>query len=110
VGTLVVAILVITGLINSWLLVGPANFTALGTTLYGLLLLAKLVLFAAMLGLASLNRFRLTPAFERSIAMNDHDGALMTLRVSLAVETTYVIGILALVAWLGTLAPPASGM
>ncbi|MFH8654950.1 copper homeostasis membrane protein CopD [Sphingomonas paucimobilis] len=108
VGTLVVVTLVVTGLINSWLLVGPTNF--MGTTLYGLLLLAKLALFAGMLGLASLNRFRLTPAFERSIAMNDHGGALTALRVSLAVETACVIGILALVAWLGTLAPPASGM
>ena len=52
----------------------------------------------------------LTPAFERSIAMNDHGGALTALRVSLAVETACVIGILALVAWLGALAPPASGM
>lgn len=110
VGTLVVVTLVVTGLINSWLLVGPTNFMALGTTLYGLLLLAKLALFAGMLGLASLNRFRLTPAFERSIAMNDHSGALRALRVSLAIETACVIGILALVAWLGTLAPPASGM
>ena len=110
VGTLVVVTLVVTGLINSWLLVGPTNFMALGTTLYGLLLLAKLALFAGMLGLASLNRFRLTPAFERSIAMNDHRGALRALRVSLAIETACVIGILALVAWLGTLAPPASGM
>jgi putative copper resistance protein D len=100
---------VITGLINSWLLVGAANLAALVTTLYGLLLLAKLVLFAAMLGLASLNRFRITPAFQRSIAMADHDGTLVALRVSLAVETACLIGFLALVAWLGTLAPPASG-
>jgi len=42
--------------------------------------------------------------------MNDHGGALTALRVSLAVETACVIGILALVAWLGALAPPASGM
>ena len=63
-----------------------------------------------MLGLASLNRFRLTPAFERSIAAADHRGALGALRRSLAVEASCAVTILALVAWLGTLEPPASAM
>ena len=110
VGTVVVATIVLTGLINSWLLVGPDNVLTLGTNLYGRLLLIKLALFGAMLGLASLNRFRLTPQFERSIAADDHHRALSSLRVSLGVETASVVVILAIVAWLGTLAPPASGM
>lgn len=110
VGTLVVATLVVTGVINSWMLIGPANAATAATSLYGLLLFAKLALFAVMLGLASLNRFRLTPGFERSVAMNDHERALSALRVSLGIETASVIAVLALVAWLGTLAPPASGM
>ena len=108
VGTVVVATIVVTGLINAWLLVGPGNVLDLGGTLYGRLLLAKLALFAGMLGLASLNRFRLTPGFERSIATDDHRGALSALRASLAVETACVVLILALIAWLGTLEPPAS--
>ena len=108
VGTIVVAALVVTGLINAWLLVGPDNIAALGTTAYGQLLIAKLTLFAAMLGLAALNRFRLTPRFEASIAAADHRGALGALRRSLAVETGCIVAILALVAWLGTLEPPAS--
>ena len=108
VGTIIVATLVATGLINAWLLVGPGNIAALGTTLYGRLLLAKLVLFAAMLGLAALNRFRLTPRFETSLAAKDHRGAPGALRRSLAVEVTCIVAILALVAWLGTLEPPAS--
>ena len=108
VGTVVVATIVVTGLINAWLLVGPGNVLDLGGTLYGRLLLAKLALFAGMLGLASLNRFRLTPGFERSIAAGNHAGALSRLRLSLAAETTFVVLILALVAWLGTLEPPAS--
>lgn len=110
VGTVVVATLVVTGLVNAWFLVGPDNIAALGTTLYGQLLLAKLVLFAAMLGLAALNRFRLTPRFEESLAAADHGGAIGVLRRSLAVETACVIIILGLVAWLGTLQPPASMM
>ncbi|KXV19173.1 copper resistance protein CopD [Acetobacter malorum] len=110
VGTVVVATIVITGLVNGWMLVGVGNIASLGATLYGQLLLAKLALFAAMLGLASLNRFRLTPAFERSIAASDHGRALGTLRISLAIETACVVAVLGLVAWLGTLAPPASAM
>lgn len=110
VGTIVVAVLIVTGLVNAWLLVGIGHVTALGTTLYGQLLLAKLVLFAAMLGLASLNRFRLTPIFERSIEANDHRGALSALRRSLAGETACIVAILVLVAWLGTLEPPTSAM
>lgn len=110
VGTIVVGTIVITGLVNAWLLVGLANLPRLGATLYGQLLTAKLVLFAVMLGLASLNRFRLTPTFKRSIACGDHRGALSTLRWSLAFETTCVVSIMSLVAWLGTLAPPASSM
>lgn len=110
IGTIVVATIVVTGLVNSWLLVGIDNIATLGTSLYGKLLLAKLALFAAMLGLASLNRFRLTPAFERSIAAADHSGALATLRASLTIETACVVVILGLVAWLGTLEPPASAM
>ena len=110
VGTIVVGTIVVTGLVNGWMLVGIGNLAALPTTLYGQLLLAKLALFAAMLGLASLNRFRLTPAFEQSIAADDHAGALAALRTSLAVETACVVAILGLVAWLGTLAPPASAM
>lgn len=108
VGTVVVGAIVVTGLVNAWILVGIGNVPNLGATLYGRLLIAKLALFGVMLGLASLNRFRLTPTFERSIAAADHAGALRALRASLAVETACVIVILALVAWLGTLEPPAS--
>lgn len=110
VGTAVVGTIVITGLINGWTLVGIGNIVTLGATLYGQLLLAKLALFVAMLGLASLNRFRLTPAFELSISLNDEGRALRVLRVSLAVETACIVVILALVAWLGTLEPPTSAM
>jgi putative copper resistance protein D len=110
VGTIVVGTIVVTGLVNGWLLVGASNLLNLPSTPYGQLLLAKLALFGVMLGLASLNRFRLTPAFERSIAAADHRGALGTLRRSLAVEAACAVTILALVAWLGTLEPPASAM
>nr|WP_275402926.1 copper homeostasis membrane protein CopD [Sphingomonas corticis] len=110
VGTVAVGTIVVTGLVNGWLLVGAGNLPRLLTTLYGQLLLAKLALFGTMLGLASLNRFRLTPAFERSVAVGDHRAALAALRRSLAIETSCAVTILALVAWLGMLEPPATAM
>ena len=110
VGTIMVGTIAVTGIVNAWLLVGVANLPNLAATVYGQLLIAKLVLFGAMLTLASFNRFRLTPAFERSITAVDHHGALRALRRSLAVEASCAVAILALVAWLGTLEPPASAM
>lgn len=110
VGTAVVGTIVVTGLVNGWMLVGIGNIVSLPTTLYGQLLIAKLALFLAMLGLASLNRFRLSPAFERAIADDDHGLALGALRASLGIETACAVTVLGLVAWLGTLAPPSAAM
>lgn len=110
VGTIIVVTIVITGLVNSWLLVGVSNAWTLGATTYGQLFLAKLALFVAMLALASLNRFWFTPKFEQSIVAEDHHSALAALRLSLAVEIACIVAILGLVAWLGTLDPPVSAM
>lgn len=108
VGTGAVAVLVVTGAISTWVLVGPDRLAALPTTTYGLLLLVKLALFAGMLGLAAANRFRLTPALNRGFDLSDHLAALRALRLSLLAETASAAAILALVAWLGLLEPPAS--
>lgn len=110
IGTIVVSTLVFTGLVNTWLLVGLGNIAALATTLYGQLLLAKLALFTVMLGLAALNRFRLTPQFEAAIAEGDDRVALGSLRRSLMIEAACILTILALVGWFGTLQAPVSMM
>jgi len=108
-GSLLVAVLLATGLVNSWFLVGPSRITGLLTTDYGRLLSLKLVLFAAMLGLAAANRFRLTPALGVQLEGSGDPGtALARLRSSLLLETAAGVGVLALVAWLGTLAPVAA--
>lgn len=108
-GTLAVGLLVLTGLVNSWFLVGPARVGDLGTSLYGRLLIAKLVLFALMLGLAAGNRFRLTPALG-SVLVGDKDPrrALERLRRSVMVETLVGALLLAVIAVMGTLAPPSA--
>lgn len=88
----------------------PDNLPALFASLWGQLLLAKLALFAVMLGLAWANRFRLTPALAASIVGGDHARAVCALRQSLIFETAAALVILILVAWLGLLAPPMSDM
>lgn len=108
VGTIAVALLVLTGLVNSCLLIGIDRLPMLWTSLYGQLLLIKLVLFVAMLGLAASNRFRLTPALLRGVVDGQTTAAIGDLRRSLAIETAAALGILGLVSWLGTLSPPVS--
>jgi copper resistance protein D len=103
-GSIIVAAIVATGLINVWMIVGVEGALRLPTTLYGQLLIAKLVLFAAMLGLAAANRWRLTPRLASGHASSD-SGGIRALRVSIALETSAAVLILALVAWLGTLSP-----
>jgi putative copper resistance protein D len=102
VGVPVVAVLVATGLANSWFLVGLDNLGALFTSPYGRLLLVKLAAFVGMLGLAGLNRWRNTRALAR-------DGEpLFLLRFSVNFEALLGLFVLALVAWFGMLEPPAS--
>jgi len=107
VGTAVVVLIAGSGLVNAFILVGPSHIPALGNSVYGRVLIAKLALFGAMLVLAALNRFRLTPALGRTLDAASAEPAMGSLRLSLALETGAAIGILALVAWLGTLEPPA---
>jgi putative copper resistance protein D len=108
VGSAVVAVLLLTGLANSWFLVGLDGLPRLTGSPYGLLLIAKLALFAAMLGLAAANRFRHTPALARALEAGTAEAALPALRRSVALETVTGLGVLALVSVLGTLAPIAA--
>jgi putative copper resistance protein D len=106
IGSGVVAVLVATGLINSWFLVGPAGVPALLGTLYGRLLLLKLLLFAAMIALAAANRFRLTPALRDTLAKPAaRSPQVEALKRSLILELAAALALAAVVAWLGRLAP-----
>lgn len=108
-GSIIVAVLVLTGVINGAMLVGVDHVGTLATSTYGRLLLIKLALFVAMLALAATNRFRLTPALRTGIADGTTDAAFARLRRSLLFETGAGVAILAIVAWMGTLPPPALG-
>ena len=106
VGVPLVALLALSGLVNGWMLVGPAHLAALPATGYGQLLLLKLALFAGILGLAVLNRNRHTPALAHQPG---DPRTLRRLRRSVALEFLLGLMVLAAVAWLGTLSPPGAG-
>jgi copper resistance protein D len=107
VGPAVVAILILTGLVNSAFLFDLAHWRSSLQTTYGETLLVKLALFAGMLLLAALNRFRLTPALISTLTgAASVPTAVRRLRLSLLAETLLALLVIAAVAVLGTLAPP----
>jgi copper resistance protein D len=101
IGTICVLIIAATGLINLEMIVGIAQAGRMVGTTYGDLLIAKLLLFGLMLGLAALNRWRLTPAFAATAS----DASARAMRRSLMFEGLAAAAILALVAILGVLEP-----
>jgi len=95
-GVVCVAVLLASGVVNSWnLLGGPRDLL---TTDYGRLLLLKIGLFVAMLGIAAANRFHLTRRLPAA-------GALRALQRNALTETGLGLGVLLLVGALGTLSP-----
>jgi putative copper resistance protein D len=107
VGTAAVSVIVITGLFNGFVILG-GDISALVKSTYGWLLTTKIALVSVMLILAVNNRWRLTPALERSGESDTIESTLARLRVSVTLEAAAGATVLALVAWLGTLAPTAS--
>lgn len=104
-GSLLVAILVVSGLINSAFLAGW-DVAHILSTAYGQVLAFKLVLFALMLALAALNRFHHTPALERALQGDTPTSVVLRgLQRSVLVEAAVAAVVLAVVAWLGMLAP-----
>jgi putative copper resistance protein D len=106
-GTICVAVIIVTGLINSQILVGISNITALFDSLYGWLLFAKLLLVGLMMMLAAQNRWRLTPRLGQALADGDAAKAASALRASILLEAAAGVAVLAAVAWFGTLEPTA---
>jgi formate hydrogenlyase subunit 3/multisubunit Na+/H+ antiporter MnhD subunit len=96
-GLVAVGALLATGFVNTWVLVG--GLSALLESGYGRLLLLKIALFMAMVAIASLNRFRLTPRLPRKDSMR-------LLARNVLVEIGLGLAIVAVASVLGTL-PPA---
>lgn len=109
IGTVTVAVLVITGLINAAFLIGAEGLGRITGSTWGLLLIAKLALFAVMVGLAAHNRFTLTPALSHAVGVQaDTAHALRRLRISIGLEMLAGFALLGLVAAMGVQMPPAS--
>jgi copper resistance protein D len=99
-GIVCVGALLVTGIVNSWHLLGTAH--ALLTTSYGRLLSVKIVLFLVLVGIAAVNRYRLTPRLPKATA-------LTALTRNVAAEILLGFGIVFIVGWLGTMAPADHG-
>jgi copper resistance protein D len=107
-GAISVGFLLVTGVVNGWLLVG--SVPALVGTDYGWLLLIKAALFLAMVVIAAFNRLRLTPRLVRAAGAGmpplRGDG-LRALARNSVIEATLGLAILVVVGALGT-TPPGS--
>ena len=96
----VVATLAITGSVSFLAIAGWPLPPAAFQSPWWWLLAMKLLLFLGMLGLAAANRFRLAPGMSAG-----HQSAARRIRASIEMELVMLLLILALVAWLGMLAP-----
>lgn len=97
-GSIVVATLLATGILNALVMLGWSGLTDAAGTAWGQLLALKLFAFAAMICLAALNRFRLAPALAAGRRPQP-------LTASLRLELLFATAILFLVGWLGLLSP-----
>jgi putative copper resistance protein D len=102
-GVVTVATLLVTGIVNAWILVG--SLQALLITEYGQLLMLKLVVFVLMLVFAAVNRFWLTPQLAFSSANERRITALRQLTRNSVIEIALGLTIFAIVGALGTLHP-----
>jgi putative copper resistance protein D len=104
-GIVSVATLILSGLINAWILVG--SFGALVVTVYGWILMLKLVVFAIMVVLATVNRFRLTPQLALAPGSEAQCYALHRLTRNTVIEIALGLLVFSIVGVLGTLHPSA---
>ncbi len=109
VGLCVVVALFASGMTNSWFLIGPSRWRVLFSTGYGIVLAAKVALFAAMLGLAMLNRYRLSPSLTSALGRRGNAASqVAAFRSSLFAESMLAALVLIAVSMLGMLAPLSS--
>jgi len=106
-GLLAVCTLAVTGVGNAlWLIASPRDLL---TTKYGLVLVAKLAVFALMLLLAAGNGLVLAPRAQSAALPAERLQALRRLRTSVLLEATLGAVVLVLVGILGVTAPAMHG-
>lgn len=100
VGFAAVLLIVASGLLNSWFLVGSIH--GLLHTTYGQVLIAKVSFFLCMITLALFNRLELMPRLTHAA----HAGSSLRLLLrTVAIEQVFAVLVLASVSVLGTLTP-----
>jgi putative copper resistance protein D len=100
-----VGTLLLTGMVNTWYLVGSVS--ALTGSNYGRLLMIKLALFLTMVGIAAFNWSQLTPRLGKNADAGAAQRARRALCRNATIEASFGAAIICIVAVLGTL-PPAS--
>jgi putative copper resistance protein D len=102
-GMVSVAVLIASGAVNSWILVGSVRGLLL--TDYGRLLLLKITAFVVMVGFAAVNRFLLTPRLAAGAKSGTVPNALAPLKRNTLIEIGLGLAIFAVVGVLGTMHP-----
>ena len=98
-----VGTLLLTGVVNAWILVG--SFNALLVSDYGNVLTLKICLFVFMLAFAAVNRFLLTPRLALTAAAEPQLTSLHQLARNSGIEIALGLTIYGIVGVLGTLHP-----
>ena len=104
-GIVSVATLIVSGLINAWILVG--SFRGLVDTAYGWILTLKVIVFIIMVVLATVNRLVLTPRIALPPGSEAQCYALGRLTRNTVMEIALGLLVFAIVGVLGTLHPSA---
>jgi copper resistance protein D len=102
-GIVAVGTLLVSGTINTLFLIGRVQ--ALAGTGYGRLLLLKITLFAAMVGLAGINRQYLLPRLFGEVGMDQGSRTVRWLVRSALVEIAFGLGVIIIVGVLGIMEP-----
>jgi copper resistance protein D len=107
-GVAIVVVVLATGIVNAWILVG--SWQALIVTDYGRLLMLKVALFGVMLLTAAVNRFWLTPRLALPSGSEPQFKVLRRLARNSMIEIILASMIFAIVGMLGTLHPAIHGL
>ena len=100
-GTVAVGTLTLTGLFNTWILVGSVR--GLVDSAYGALLLLKITIFLAMLTVAAFNRMRWTRRLATLSEFHTRADALRRLKRNCLIETALGLAVIIDVSVLGTI-------
>jgi len=107
-GVAIVVVVLATGIVNGWILVG--SWHALIATFYGQLLILKIALFAVMLLIAAANRFWLMPRLALRSGSEPQLEVLRRLARNSMIEIVLALMIFGIVGMLGTLHPAIHGL